>query len=213
VVGDVKHTSLEGSAEPHLYVPYHQTNRSLLVWLAQTQFLVVRTDGDPLSLSDAVRREVQAVDPNVASAGGRLTGSYVDAAAAARRFSVILLGIFTGIALMMAAVGIYGVVAYAVARRTRETGLRLALGARRADILILVLAEGLRRSVLGTAAGLIVAIAVARSLGGLLFGVGVADLPSYFGVVALLMVVTLFACVLPAWRAARLEPVSALRHH
>jgi putative ABC transport system permease protein len=213
VVGDVKHASLEAASEPHLYVPYHQTNRSLLVWLAQTQFLVVSTEGDPLSLASTVRREIQVVDPSVASAGGRLTGDYVEAAAAARRFSVVLLGLFAGIALLMAAVGIYGVVAYAVARRTRETGLRLALGATRSDILILVLGQGLKRTVLGCGAGLIAAFLVARSLGTLLFGVGVADLSSYAGVVALLMAVTLFACMLPAWRAARLEPVRALRDY
>jgi predicted permease len=213
VVGDVKHGSLEGPPEPHLYVPYHQTNQSLLVWLAQNQFLVVRTDGDPLALAASVRQQIQAVDANVASAGGRLTGDYVAAAAAARRFSVILLGLFTGIALLMAALGIYGVVAYAVARRTRETGVRLALGANRADILILVLGDGLKRTLLGSAAGLIAAFAVARSLGTLLFGVGVTDASSYAAVVVLLMAVTLLACVLPAWRAARLEPVRALRHH
>jgi putative ABC transport system permease protein len=212
VAGDVRHGSLEGPPEPHLYVPYHQTNPSLLVWLAQTQFLVVRAGGDPLSLGASVRQQIQAVDPNVASAGGRLTDDYVAAAAAARRFSVLLLGLFAAIALTMAVVGIYGVIAYGVARRTRETGLRLALGASRTDILVLVLGEGLKRTLLGSAAGLIVAFVVARSLGNLLFGVGVADLPTYAGVVALLVTVTLFACVLPAWRAARLEPVRALRH-
>jgi predicted permease len=212
VVGDVKHASLEGAAEPHLYVPYHQTNRSLLVWLAQNQFLVVRASGDPLSLANAVRHEIQAVDPNVASAGGRLSGYYVDGAAAARRFTLVLLALFAGIALVMAAVGIYGVVSYSVAQRTRETGLRLALGAGMGDILALVCGEGLRRTAAGIAAGLVAALVAARSLRSLLFGVGAADPSTYAGVILVLLAVTLAACLLPAWRAARVDPVRALRH-
>ena len=212
VVGDVKHAGLEAPAEPHLYVAYHQTHAKLLVWLAQNQFLVVRASGDPLALGPAVRRELRAVDPGVASVGGRLSNDFVEAATAARRFTLVLLALFAAVALVMAAVGIYGVVAYTVAQRTRETGLRLALGAKASDILSLVLGEGLRRSALGIALGLAAALVAARSLQSLLFDVGTADPTTYVGVVALLLAVTLVACLLPAWRAARLDPVRALRH-
>lgn len=212
VVGDVRHTSLEAPAEPHLYVPYYQTHPKLLVWLALNQFLVVRASGDPLALGPVVRRELRAVDPGVASLGGRLSGDFVDTAAAARRFTLVLLAVFAAVALLLATVGIYGVVAYAVAQRTRETGLRLALGASAADILRLVLGEGLRRSAVGIALGLAAAFAAAHASRSLLFGVGEADPAAYAVVVVLLLTVTLAACLLPAWRAARLDPVRALRH-
>jgi len=212
VVGDVKHASLEAPAEPHLYVPYFQTHPKLLVWLALNQFLVVRASGDALALGPAVRRELRAVDPGVASLGGRLSGDFVATAAAARRFTLVLLTLFAGVALLMASVGIYGVVAYAVAQRTRETGLRMALGASASDILSLVLGEGLRRSAVGIGAGLVAAFAAAHASKSLLFEVGEADPAAYAGVVVLLLAVTLAACLLPAWRAARLDPVRALRH-
>ena len=211
VVGDLRHVSLEGAAEPHLFVPYAQANRSLIGFLAQSQFLLVAASGDALSLGETVRREVGAVDPNVASVGGRLLGSYVDAAATGRRFALVLLTLFAGTALLLAAVGIYGVLAYAVAQRTRETGLRIALGAGVADILAQVLGEGLRRTAAGIAVGLVAAVLAAHGLRSLLFGVGATDPATYAGVVALLLGVTLAACLVPAWRAARLDPVRALR--
>jgi ABC-type antimicrobial peptide transport system permease subunit len=192
-------------------VPYHQVPPSLLVWLAQTQFVVVRAEGDPLVLGEAVQRAVHAVDSNVASAGARLSESYLEAAAAARRFSVVLIAAFAVIALVMAVVGIYGVVSYSVAQRTRETGLRLALGARAPDILSLVLGEGLKRTAWGIAAGLVAAFAAARGFRSLLFGVEAADPATYTGVAVLLLAVTLAACFVPAWWAARLDPVQALR--
>jgi predicted permease len=211
VVGDVRHASLEGAAEPHLYVPYHQTHASLLVWLAQTQFVVVRTASAPLSLGPLVRRAVQAVDPNVATAGPRLTGDYVETAAAGRRFSLLLLSLFAGVALALATVGIYGVVSYSVDRRTRETGLRRALGASTIAVVGLVLGHGLRHAAAGIAVGLLAALLTARALRGLLFGVDAADPATYAAVVAVLLAVTVAACLLPAWRAARLDPVEALR--
>jgi putative ABC transport system permease protein len=211
VAGDVHHGSLETAPEPHLYVSYHQAPSSLLVWLAQTQFVVVRAEGDPLALGEAVQRAVHAVDSNVASAGARLSGSYLEAAAAARRFGVLLIGAFAVVALLMAAVGIYGVVAFSVSQRTRETGLRLALGAGAPDILSLVLAEGLKRTAWGIALGLVAAFAAARGFRSLLFGVETSDPATYAGVAALLLAVTLGASFVPAWWAARLDPLEALR--
>jgi putative ABC transport system permease protein len=211
VVGDVKHVSLEGEAEPHLYVPYHQTHPELLVWLASNQFLVVRSAGAPLALGDSVRREVTAVDPNVSAADVRTSGYYVEAATASRRFSLELLGAFVGLALVMAVVGIYGVVSYAVAQRTREIGVRMAFGATMGHVLGLVLGEGVKRAAVGIALGLAAALPMSRALHSLLYGVRATDPATYGAVVVLLVMVTLGACLVPAWRAARVSPLVALR--
>ncbi|HEU0108990.1 MAG TPA: ABC transporter permease [Vicinamibacteria bacterium] len=211
VVGDVRHTSLEADAEPHVYLPYHQTHRDPLVWLTQNQFLVVRTTGAPLAMGEAVRRELQAVDSTVAAADIRASGYYVDAATAARRFSLELLAGFAGLALVMAAIGIYGVVSYTVAQRTREIGVRIALGAEMRDIVGMVVGEGVKRTAVGVVLGLAGALAASHAVGGLLYGVGATDPVTYAAVVALLLTVTIVACLLPAWRAARVNPLVALR--
>jgi predicted permease len=211
VVGDVRHASLEGDPQPHLYVPYHQTHPEVLVWLVQNQFLVVRSASDPLALAAGIRRELQAVDANVAAADSRTTGSYVEAAAGARRFSLVLFATFAGLALAMAVIGIYGVVAYTVAQRTRETGVRLALGARRSEIVALVVGEGMKRTLVGIAVGLVAALAASRAMQGLLYGVAATDPLTYVAVIGVLLGATLIASALPAWRAARVNPVVALR--
>jgi ABC-type antimicrobial peptide transport system permease subunit len=154
---------------------------------------------------------VHAVDPNVGSVGARLSGSYLDNATGARRFGLTLVAIFAAMALAMAALGIYGVVSYTVARGTRETGLRLALGASVRDILQGVLGDGLRRTAWGIAIGLAAALASARTFRSLLYGVEAYDPWTYAAVVLVLVAVTLAACALPAWRAARLDPARALR--
>jgi putative ABC transport system permease protein len=130
---------------------------------------------------------------------------------APRRFSLELIAGFAGLALLMALVGIYGVVSYAVAQRTREIGVRIALGARVNDIVAMVVGEGVRRTALGIAAGLLGALAASRAVRSLLFGVTPTDPATYAGVVALLLAVTIAACLVPAWRAARVDPLTALR--
>jgi putative ABC transport system permease protein len=211
VAADVKHVSLEGEPQPHLYVPYHQVHPQLAVWLTTNQFVVLRTSGPPLALGESVRRELAKVDASVAAADIRASGYYVESASAARRFSLVLLSLFAAIALVMAAVGIYGVVSYTVAQRTRETGVRLALGATMGDILGQVLGEGIRRTAVGIGVGLLAALGASRALRGLLYGVGATDPLTYGAVVVVLVIVALAASFLPAWRAARLDPLAALR--
>jgi putative ABC transport system permease protein len=198
VVGDVRHGGLETAAEPHLYVPYHQTHRELLVWLALNQFLVVRTGVEPMGLAETVRRELAAVDPNVAAADVRPSGQYVEAASAGRRFGLGLLAGFAVLALLLAVIGIYGVVSYAVAQRTRE-------------IAGMVLSEGVRRTALGLALGLLGAAAASHALRSLLYGVRPTDPWTYAAVSAVLAAVTVGACLMPARRAVRIDPLTALR--
>jgi putative ABC transport system permease protein len=211
VAGDVKHQGLETEAEAHLYVPYHQTHPALLVWLAANQFLAVRAAGSPLALAEAVRADLAAVDANVAAADPRLSGSYVEAASGARRFSLVLVGLFAAAGLLLAGIGIFGVVSYSVAQRTRETGVRLALGATAADILALVVGQSLGRAALGIAAGLLAALPTGLALRSQLYGVAATDPVTYGAVVLVLLAVALLACAHPAWRAARSSPLEALR--
>jgi ABC-type lipoprotein release transport system permease subunit len=194
-----------------VYLPYHQTHRDLLVWLTNNQFLLVRTAGPPLGVSEAVRRELQAVDSTVAAADVRASGYYLENPTAGRRFSLELLAGFAVLALAMAAIGIYGVVSYTVAQRTREIGVRLALGADMADIARMVVGEGVRRTAVGVAIGLAGALAASRAVRGLLYGVAATDPVTYAAVIALLVAVTVAASLLPAWRASQVSPLAALR--
>jgi predicted permease len=204
VVGDVKHQGLD-------YVP-----RSM-IYLAHSQFtpgsmhFVVRTDGDPTQLAGAVRRVVRDVDPALPVYGITTVGALVDRALAADRFSTTLLGAFALLALTLAAVGIYGVIAYSVARRTAELGIRIALGAARQRILRLVLRQGVLLVAWGTGLGLLGAALVTQPLSGLLFEVSPRDVGVFALTAALLITVAIAACLLPAHRAAAIDPIQALR--
>jgi len=212
VVGDVRHSSLEETPLPHMYIAYHQMQRDLLVWVTANQYLVVRADGDPATLAKAVRHELQTVDANVAAANIRTTDEYLRAATVARRFNLLLVSIFAGLALLMAAIGIYGVLSYSVSQRTREIGVRMALGAQMASILGLVLGEGMKRAGVGIAVGVGAAVASSRAMRSMLYGVDATDVPTYALAVLVLLGVALLACLVPAWRAARVNPIIALRN-
>jgi putative ABC transport system permease protein len=163
-------------------------------------------------LGEAIRHEVQAVDPGVPVYGIRTMDDVVAKNLAARRFALELLGVFAAVAFLIAAIGIYGVMAYTFSRRTGEIGLRMALGAQRGDILKVVLGEGARMVVFGVAAGLIGSAMLTRFLQTLLFEIKPTD-PITFGVLtALLVSVAILACLIPAQRASRVDPLVALRH-
>ena len=205
VAGDVKDASLRAPARPLVYAVHRQFPVGFLQ-------VVVRTAGDPLSLAEAARQAVAAVDPNVPVYQVRTLAQLLGASVAQARFMTMLLGLFAVVALALAAVGIYGVVAYAVAQRTRELGIRLALGARAADILWLILRQGAILGSLGVALGLAGALVATRALERLLYQVTPSD-PSTFAVGAVgLLAVALVASYLPARRAAGVDPVEALRH-
>lgn len=212
VAADVRHISLEAPLEAHLYVPYHQANRSLLGFLTNNQYLAVRPrSGSPAALEKSVRRELQAVDPNVAAANVVASGHYLENAGAVRRFALLLTSLFAGLALLMASIGIYGVASYSVSQRIRETGVRLALGARPLQVVGRVLREGASRTAAGVLAGLLAAAAAGRSAKSLLYGVEATDATTFAAVVALLFAVTLLACLAPALRASRTDPLRVLR--
>ena len=179
--------------------------------IRNTRIAVIRTAGDPMRLAAVVRSEVHALDATLPIEGVQPMAQVVSESVAQPRFRTTLLGLFGGLAMLLAVIGIYGVISYSVGRRKREVGIRLALGAGRRDVLRLVLAEGLALTGAGLAAGTLGAVVLTRFLTSLLFDVGRLD-PATYAAVALTLVGTgLLACWLPARRAMRVDPVIALR--
>jgi len=174
--------------------------------------MVVKTEGDPKSVIKSIGAAVNTVDPDLPLAGARTLDEIIDEALAIDRFSVVLFASFGTLGLLLAAVGIYGVMAFAVAQRTHEFGIRMALGAQRSRVINLVLREGTILAVTGSAIGLVGAFFVGRAMQSTLYGVGAVDLRAFGGVSFLLLLAALLASFLPAWRASRVEPLEALRY-
>jgi putative ABC transport system permease protein len=174
--------------------------------------LLVRTARDPSTVAAAVRSAIRKMDPDLPIAAMRTMREIVSAAVADRRFQMALTAMFAIVALLLGAVGVYGVVSYTVACRTRDIGLRMALGAMRADVMRSVFAHGMQPVVAGLVTGLIATVAVASLLRAMLFGVAPGDPLSLAGVTLVLLAASGFACYLPARRAAALDPVVALRN-
>ena len=205
IVGAVKHWGLDAEAKEEIYTSYDQTP----FWASMT--LVARTTGDPLSVAGAAQNEVRAVDKDQPVTRVRTMEAVVAGSVAQPRFRTLLLGSFAVIALLLAAVGIYGVISYAVMQRTQEIGIRIALGAQPRDVLRLVVRQGMAPALVGLGVGLIGAFALTRLLKDLLFIVRPTD-PATFALVALLLAsVALLACYLPARRATKVDPMVALR--
>ncbi len=209
VVDDVKNAGLDRPAGTELYLPYRQPAGAG----NSDMYVVMRTQaGDPRSLAGVVREQLNQIDPSLPLADVRLMEDVLSRAQARPRFLTLLLSLFSGVALAIATVGIYGVVSYSVARRTKEFGLRMVLGAQGADVLRLVMKQGAGMVAIGVVAGLLTAFAMTRLMASLLFGVTATDLPTFAGVTALLFAVALAACYLPARRATRVDPIQTLRY-
>ena len=204
VVGDARYDKLDGELRPMVYwTPPQLTYPSMT--------LVVRTSGDPAALAPSAVREIQAVDREQPVSDVRTMESWVADSTARTRFGTLLLGAFACVALLLAAVGVYGVISYSVAQRRNEIGIRMALGARAGDVLRLVIGQGMRLVLLGVALGVVGALALTRLMSGLLYGVTANDPATFAANALLLAAVSLLACYVPARRATRVDPLTALR--
>jgi len=209
VVADVRQMGMDIPVKSEMYIPYRQI--STHPWYGPRD-LVVRTTGDPMRLVPAIREVVRAADPDqpissVATMEERLTSE-----TGSRRLGMILLSAYAGLALLLASLGIYGVLSYLVAQQTAELGVRMALGATQSDIIALVMKKGMSWTLLGVGIGAAAALGLTRLMKSLLFGVGAADPLTFVSIVALLLIVAFLACYLPARRATRVDPIVALRY-
>ncbi|HEY2459959.1 MAG TPA: ABC transporter permease [Candidatus Acidoferrum sp.] len=208
IVGIVGDTKLYGLANPsrfEVYLPFRQN-------YSNDVHLLVRSAADPTALANAIRGAVAAVDKDQPIFSVKTMRELVDDSVSTRRLTLILLALFSGLALILAAIGIYGVIAYSVEQRTREVGIRVAMGAQKTDVLRLVLAQGARLVTLGIIIGMVVAAALTRLMSTLLFGVTATDPATFAAVATLLAAVALAATYIPAHRATRTDPIQALRH-
>jgi putative ABC transport system permease protein len=214
VVGHVKHFGLDAveRVQPQLYLPFNQAPNDMLPFLAPRMNLIVRTSADPLNLTAAVRREVQALDSNQPVYNINTMEKTIDESLATQRLSMTLLAVLASLALILAAVGIYGVMSYTVSQRTHEIGIRLAIGAQPRDVFRLVLRHGMTLTLIGVVIGLMGAFGLTRLMTQMLFGVRPTDPATFAGIAVLLTVVALVACYLPGRRATRVDPMVALRY-
>lgn len=205
VVGRIRSDGLDAPYAPHLFLPERQIAVNGIT-------VYIRTEASPEALEGPITRAVQAVDPNLPVYGVRSVRSIISDSLASRRFALQILGFFGATAMLLAAIGIYGVMAYFVSQRVREIGVRMALGAQRADVLKLVVWQGMFLALAGVGAGLVVALGLTRLMTGLLFGVSATDPLTLLVFAALLVAVAFLANYIPANRAARIDPMVALRY-
>jgi ABC-type antimicrobial peptide transport system permease subunit len=207
IVGDVRASGLDAPPAPVIYVDYRQRGMNG----NSTPTILVRSTAPAGAISSAARAIFHELAPDAPvrfSTFAEEMGGWL----ADRRFLLLLVGLFAAVALVLAAVGLYGVIAFFVARRTQEIGIRMAIGAQRSDVLRLVLGEAARMAAVGVAVGVVASLAATRLLSGLLFGISATDPLTYVGVAALLSLVALAASYIPARRAMRVNPVTALRY-
>jgi len=205
VVGDVKHSALDEEPKAEIYFPMAQSTR-------RTMTLAVRASGDPTQIVAAIRGQIRAEDKEMPIFNLQIMERLVDKSVAPRRFNLLLLGVFALVGLALAGVGLYGVMSYTVTQRTREIGVRMALGAQTGAVLRLVIREGMKLAFIGALLGLGGALALTRLLKTLLFGVSATDPLTFIVIAALLIIVALLACWIPARRATKVNPMVALRH-
>ena len=209
VAGNIKHRALEAADRPELYVPYRQP--LFAGWTVRPMYVIARTSADPASTVAVARHEVARVDRDQPISDVRTMDERIGRSLSSRRFSMVLLALFAGLALTLAAVGIYGIVAYTVTERTHEIGVRVALGAQRRDVMAMVVGQGMTMTILGTAIGVAASAALSRLMSSLLFGVSAVDPATFVAIPLLLIAVALAACYVPARRAMRVDPLQTLR--
>jgi predicted permease len=216
VVGHVKQWGLDADSksviEAQLDYPFMQLPERLMPMVADSVAVVLRTEGNPTAVMGHVRRTVEEIDPREVIYNVRTMDEVVSSSFAARRLSMLLLSVFAALALMLACVGIYGVISYLVGQRTHEIGVRMALGAERNDVLRLVIGHGATMALIGVAIGIGAALGLTHLMANQLFGVSAHDPWTFAGVAMLLIVVAVAACYIPARRAVRVDPMVALRH-
>ena len=205
VVGDMRHRGLDLEVKPEYYIAHNQTPYRAMI-------LAVRSAQDPRSLTSAIRREISSLDPDLPAANVRTLEQLTADSIAPRRLSVVLIGVFAAVALVLASVGIYGVMSFLVVQRTHEIGVRMALGAQRRDVFALVLGRAAKLVLIGTVVGLLLAFFSTRALGAMLYNVAAFDFSTFALVTFALALVALFASYIPALRATRADPMIALGH-
>jgi predicted permease len=215
VVGHLKQWGLDGDAksgiQAQFYYPFMQLPDNIMRLAATGVAVVLRSKGDPSTLMAPVRKAVEEINPREVIYSVATMDQVVANSLAARRFSMILLGVFAALAVALACVGIYGVISCLVGQRTSEIGVRIALGAQRADVLRLILGEGTRMALVGVVIGIVAALGLTRLMSNQLFGVSAQDPLTFVAVAPLLVIVAVAACYVPARRAMRVDPVVALR--
>ena len=206
VVGNAKHLSFREDFVPEMYLPVAQ-----MPWPAATILLRTETS-NPATMANTLQAELAHVDPNLPLMAVRGFDDYCAGSLAGARFNALLLSIFAGVALLLAAVGIYGVIAYSVSQRTSEIGIRMALGALPSSIFRLVIGRAMALVTISIGIGSLVALACTRLMASLLYGVGAWDAPNFISTAVLIAAVAFLACWLPARRASRIDPIEALRY-